>query len=355
MNYNYDFCPVAFQEMEIFSDGNVYLCCPSWNEYYSVGNVFENSVEEVWNSEKAIELRKRILNNDYSLCKKDRCFMLHNKNFYSEFKGEFTPIMEASPLRVKYGYDYECNIACSICRDKIKKLSDEELKKWDEKIDSFFIPILKSTKILVINTHGDPFGSRHSRKVIQKAAQTYPDLKFDFTTNGLLCNEKMFETLSLNPSQIDTIRVSIHAATKETYGKIVQNGEKFFDTLLENLQFISDLKKTYNFMFLIQFVVMANNYQEMPAFVELAQKYHAGPMFWEYKKDCCAYSQWHQDLDILDPKHKDHKKLIKVLHHPNMYIYKNCLYPMLLNLQNTDIDSPIKKLFKKIFKKTILR
>ena len=55
MSYKFDFCPAPFQEMEIFSDGSVYVCCPSWNEYYSIGNVFENSVEDVWNSEKAID------------------------------------------------------------------------------------------------------------------------------------------------------------------------------------------------------------------------------------------------------------------------------------------------------------
>lgn len=352
MKFDFEYCPSPFQDVEIFSDGNVYLCCPSWNEYYSVGNIFEHTFEEVWNSEKAIRLREKILNHDYSLCKKDRCFMLHNKNFYSDYDCKFKSVMDDSPVRVKLGYDYECNIACNICRDKVKRLSDDELKMWDEKIDTFFIPLLKSTKILTVNTHGDPFGSRHSRNLIKKAAQTYPDLKFDFTTNGILCTEKILEELNITPERIDTIRVSIHAATKETYGKVVQNGENLFEKLLENLQFISDLKTKSNFMFLIQFVVMSINYKEMPAFVDMAQKYHAGPMFWEYKKDCCAYSKWQENLAIVDPNHKDHKKLIKVLHHPNMYKFEHCLYPMLLELQQKDekqfrLPNRIINIFKK--------
>lgn len=353
MRHEFDFCPVPFQEIEIFSDGSVFTCCPSWNEYYSIGNVFESSVEEIWNSDKVVQLRRRILHDDYSLCKKDKCYMLHNRNFFSDFISEFKPVMEQSPLRVKYGYDYECNIACSICRKEVKRLSDEELEKWDSKIDSFFIPLLKSTKVLVINTHGDPFGSRHSRKVIKKAAQTYPELKFDFTTNGILCNEKMFEQLNLKPEQIDTIRISIHAATKETYGKIIKNGEELFDTLIRNLEYLSELKKNYNFTFLIQFVVMANNYKEMPQFVEMAEKYNAVPIFWEYKKDSCAYTDFEKELSIVEREHKEHKKLIKVLHHPNMYKYKNCLYPILYNLQKTDIRNPIQKLLDKLIKKEV--
>ena len=76
MQHKFDFCPVPFQEIEIFSDGSVFACCPSWNEYYSIGNVFESNVEEIWNSDKVVQLRRRILNNDYSLCKKDKCYML---------------------------------------------------------------------------------------------------------------------------------------------------------------------------------------------------------------------------------------------------------------------------------------
>ncbi len=69
------FCPIPFQEMEIHQDGSVYLCCPSFNNYYSCGNVFEDSFENVWNSEKAVDLRMRIMNGDYSLCNKDVCYV----------------------------------------------------------------------------------------------------------------------------------------------------------------------------------------------------------------------------------------------------------------------------------------
>ncbi len=48
MNYNYyDFCPIPFSEMEIHNDGNVYVCCPNWNNYYSIGNIYKDSLENV--------------------------------------------------------------------------------------------------------------------------------------------------------------------------------------------------------------------------------------------------------------------------------------------------------------------
>lgn len=353
MNYNYyDFCPIPFSEMEIHNDGNVYVCCPNWNNYYSIGNIYKDSLENVWNSEKAIDLRKRVLSGDYSLCRKDKCYTLHDKNFYSEFKTDFKPKMENFPMKIKLGYDYECNIACSICRDEIKRYPESELKALDEKIDSFIIPMLKSAKILVINTHGDPFGSRHSRKVIKRAIEEYPELKFDFTTNGILCNKKMLDDLNVTSERIDTIRVSIHAATAKTYGKIVKNGEKLFDLLQENLEYISSLKSKHNFDFVLNFVVMANNYKEMPQFVEMSEKYNALPVFWEYKNDACAYTEFSNNLSVVDEKHKEHKNLIKVLHHPNMYKYPHCLYPMLYELQQKDITAPFQAFLNK-FKKSV--
>lgn len=350
MSYKYDFCPLPFSEMEISPNGNVYLCCPSWNNYYSIGNIFDHSYDEVWNSNNAVTLRQKILNNDYSLCKKDKCFLLHNKNFVSEFEIETPPQtghLEKLPFVVKFGYDYECNIACIFCRNKIKRLSDDELKILDDKIDSFFIPLLKTAKVLVINTHGDPFGSRHSIKLIKKAIETYPDLKFDFTTNGLLCNETMFKRLNITPEKIDKIRVSIHATTAKTYGKIINHGELMFDKLMDNMKYLSELKKECHFTFLMQFVVTSLNYKEIPAFVDMADKYNAHPVFWEYKSDSIGHTDYIEDLSITNPKHKYHNELVKVLKHPNMYKYNDILYPILLDIQNKPVETLLDKLLKK--------
>ena len=237
------FCTRPFEEIEIHHTGEVYTCCPNWNNFYSIGNIYEHTIDEVWNSEKAQDLRKRILNNDYSLCDVNACSYCRQSLFLSPFNTKCTQRMEEYPLIVKFCYDYECNIACTICRDRMKKLSDTELETLNSKIDTFFLPFLKSAKTLIINSYGDPFGSRHSRLVIQKAAKMYPDLKFDFHTNGILCNEASFKNLNITPKRIEKIRISIHAATAETYGKIVANGEKYFPKLLENLEYISEIRK----------------------------------------------------------------------------------------------------------------
>ena len=146
-----EFCTRPFEEIEISNTGEVYACCPNWNNFYSLGNIYKSSFNDIWNSDKAVELRKRIMNKDYSLCDLQGCLYLKQKDFRSPYKVNCKPVMTEFPQIVKFVYDYECNIACKICRDRIKRLTDEELELLNSKIDSFFLPFLQNAKKLIIN------------------------------------------------------------------------------------------------------------------------------------------------------------------------------------------------------------
>ncbi|MCD7780393.1 MAG: SPASM domain-containing protein [Candidatus Gastranaerophilales bacterium] len=325
-----EICPYPFQNIEIHISGDVYTCCPNWNNHYAIGNIYKHSFEEVWNSAAAIDLRQRILNKDYSLCDKDNCFLLKEHWFYTDYEINFQSEMKDYPLIIKFAYDPECNIACKICRDKINRLPDDELKLLDSKIDTFFLPMLKHAKILIINSAGDPFGSRHSRKVTEKAAKLYPDLKFIFHTNGILCNEKMLKTLGINSpisNKIHQMQISMHAATAKTYDKIVPGGIKLFPQIIKNLDYLSKNK----IELFLNFVVTPDNFREIPDFINLAEKYHAMPNFWEYKPVCCSYDN-KEDLFILREDHPLHNELIKVLKYPKIRFYKHVFSPALCNL-----------------------
>ena len=57
MNY---ICGQGFKEVELKENGDITPCCPVWTNFYSFGNVFENSIEEIMNSEKAKNFRKSL-------------------------------------------------------------------------------------------------------------------------------------------------------------------------------------------------------------------------------------------------------------------------------------------------------
>ena len=327
------YCLFPFQNVEIHINGDVYTCCPAWNNRYSIGNIYKDTLQDIWNSDRAIALRKSVLNEDYSFCDEKSCFLLHEKAFSNEFKSENQPVMKTNPYIVKFAYDYECNYACKTCRKTVNRLTDEELEILNGKIDSFFLPLLEDAKILIVNAAGDPFASRHSKLLIQKAAEKYPKLKFDFHTNGILCNQKIFNEMNITPDKIHKIQISIHAATQETYDVVVPGFGKLFPTLIQNLNYIKSLKQVNHFEFYIFFVITSMNYKEIPKFIELAESVDAIPGFWEYNKNCCSYDLT-ENLSVEKPDHPLHQELLEVLKHPKVVEYKekSVFSPVFYNL-----------------------
>lgn len=44
-------CESPFFHIEVFPNGDVFTCCCDYIKW-SIGNIFENTFEEVWNSKK---------------------------------------------------------------------------------------------------------------------------------------------------------------------------------------------------------------------------------------------------------------------------------------------------------------
>ena len=123
-------CQRPFSEIEIHTDGNVYTCCPDYLKKYSIGNIFEvSSFDEIWYSSKAFELRKKLLNFDYSLCNTNICNMKINQE---EIKLIENP---EYPTLVRFAYDTQCNLKCIFCRDTLLHNSEETNKRYDEMIE----------------------------------------------------------------------------------------------------------------------------------------------------------------------------------------------------------------------------
>jgi radical SAM protein with 4Fe4S-binding SPASM domain len=61
------------ERMHILSDGRVIFCCQDWSHSLVVGNIKDNTIEEVWNSEKYNEARESLYNKEKDspkICKK---------------------------------------------------------------------------------------------------------------------------------------------------------------------------------------------------------------------------------------------------------------------------------------------
>ena len=305
-------CLSPFFTAEIFGNGDVYICCPDYTLIGTIGNVFKQSWEEVWYSKKAVDLRNKILAGDYSSCRLSLCepeffpLCIELENIDKE-KLDFN---NPKARIVKISTERSCNVACTLCRSRVICNEDEEqIAFLDSKIESVFMPILKDAEIVNFCGSGDPFVSKHFRKIIKIAALTYPNLRFDLHTNGLLCNEENLTELGII-DRLSTVQISLHSATKEVYDRIVKRGN--WEKLNSNLGYLAGLieKGKLNQLHL-NFVVNADNYVDIPLFIELCKKYHAKAFFWQYRDLGGVYS--YDKMNICSPAHAEHKEFVRIM------------------------------------------
>ena len=328
---NCKICKVPFRRIELTVAGEVYPCCPLYIKDYSFGNINENTLEEIWNSEKAINFRQHLLKGDYSFCDLRLCNPNKNPSglqldALSEQGYELSEIME-NPKHVKLSHDRECNIMCTTCRDGIHRNSDKELEALNKKIDTVYLPMLNNAEIVCLSGSGDPFASRHGQKLIKAIVEEYPKIRFDVHTNGILCSQSMCTKLGIE-NKLSTIQISMHAATKETYDQIALGGN--FDKIIENLEWLSEMKKSGKlFDIHLFFVIQLTNYKEMAEFVKLAQKYHAKAFFWDYRDWGTRLGEHYDELAVFNPENIEHENFIRLITQ-DIFKSKNCyMNPML--------------------------
>ncbi len=308
-------CPGAFSQVYIYPDGRVFLCpdCMMTKEA-EIGDLNKQSFEEIWNSKTAMEIRKRILKGEYPFCKVPFCISRSNYNLrLIPTIGIKNKVRQDSyPKMVCIGADAECNVNCIMCRSTISRISNDDLPLFNKKIDEIYLPILKSADELTLSTTCDPFASRNTRLLMKSAAEMYPSLKFNLITNGILCNKANCDEIGIT-EKLSRVMVSIHAATEETYNKIVKNGN--FSKVIENIEWLKEMKEkglVKNLFF--AFVVSSQNYKEIPLFIDFAEKYSARALFW----GCISWgdnllSCEGEPLDIIDPEHPRHYDFVNSL------------------------------------------
>ncbi len=314
-------CPNPFLFMEVSINGNINPCCPSWCNDYTFGNFYEQSFEDVWNSDKARDFRRSILDNSYKYCNRNICGYNGDLN-----SSEFKEIADY-PKYIKFSNDRACNYKCITCRDDII-LSDKEYTDFlDSNIETIFIPMLKNAEEVCFCGSGETFVSKHYRKLIKVICQTYPDIKFNLHTNGLLCNMQNCKDLGILEKLLN-VEVSIHAINENTYKTITRNGD--FKTVMENVKWLSSIKKE-GFLKNLQlsFVVHSLNYKEMPGFVKIAENLGAKASFWEFRDWGSQFSMKYDDMAIFEQNHPDHDKFLNVISN-DIFKSPNCQFNPLL-------------------------
>ncbi len=303
-------CPMIFSSMEVRMDGNAYFCCEHKYNNLSLGNIYKDDLNDIWNSKLAVTIREEALKGKYPYCKGNVCLRLAKEipdfvSVKSIFIPHPEPVMTKTPYYIAISKIKDCNARCIFCSDEIYKTPDNELNNIISILKNY-----KDLKCLTIWDSGDAF-SLISQKFIKLISEEFPDLRFKLMTNGILADKETINRLNL-VNRIEELDISINAVNAATHNKIFRTGKNAFKKLIKNLEYIKTLKiNTFN----INFVVCKYNWKEMKKFIKLGKKYNARVLFWEVRlygnSDKLQYDYY--DIAVHLRFHKDYKKFKKYL------------------------------------------
>lgn len=323
------FCKVPFEQLSTGWEGNAHACaCPAWVPF-PIGNILTaESADDIWNSDGAVEIRRSILDGDFSYCSRTLCSFITaqklprkdeitNPLFRSYIDNHTTTITE-SPLELDLSYDRTCNLACPSCRTGIIGSTDHEQDAYSQAKDRVILPLLKKLDgSLYISGGGEAFASKHCRSILAVLnRRDYPGLYLHLITNAQLLTPQRWSDFPDLPEMIGTLSVSIDAAKADTYEKLRRPGK--WSPLMKNLEFIAKMRRSGDIRgFWINFVVQKDNYREMLDFVELGTQLGVDQIWFQRVTNYGAYDEaTFAEIDITSPQHPDHDKLLEILRNP---------------------------------------
>ncbi|MCX4267591.1 MAG: SPASM domain-containing protein [Lachnospiraceae bacterium] len=323
------FCFSPFKRIEILTNGDVYTCCSAHLKHgYFIGNLFEEEVEEIWNSEKAKKLRYSVSEGDFEYCnhmcrwlhqdKEDRNDSISPVREREEVAVHYKNYQECSlqegPVEISLSCDDTCNLYCQSCRAKRKVLDKEGSEKLYQILMTKVRPMLVTCKNLSALGSGDIFSSQALSRFYQTLSkEEFPDLELLIITNAqLLTKEKWEEFSNLHGMTIDLV-ISIDAAKKETYEVIRRGGS--WEVLNQNMDAIGEWRRQKQIRSLqINFLVQRKNYLEMEEFLLLGKKWGADRIEFQKMANWGSYTdEEFQKEDVNDPKNEYYQEAMKRL------------------------------------------
>ena len=334
------FCPKPFETLNITAlptdneGGCYYICnCLPYLPYPVKKILGSYSIEEIWNSETALEIRRSILDGDFTYCSPTLCQwitgdLLPKKEevsdpFMRSYIENHTTFLEEGPRLLMLSHDTMCNLSCPSCRTGRYEVKPDEEDMISFKND-IILPLLQRVNgRVMIAGMGDPIASKHYRSILNALSPgKYPNLKVILVTNGILLNEREWGKLERLHEMIEWILVSIDAAKPQTYEKVRYPAR--WSDLMENLHFISRLRRdnTLNF-FGINFVVQKTNFREMVDFVELGLTLGVDLITFQGLLNSGAYDlDSFLENDVTSPFHPQHNELLNIMNHPLLRHHK---------------------------------
>ena len=305
-------CKQALYVQIIDGIGTVRAC--GWAGYYLLGNLRDNTMSEVYNSEAALEFRRSLIEGTYDYCNEENCPYMANNILDSQLI-EIDEIPEY-PEIVSLAYDRRCNYHCTCC---ISRCDDKMDSKIQEKIENEIRKTLPHVKVFSANGLGEFFVSDSLLKIVSEwNPKEIEHAKFEMETNGSLFNQKNWEKIK-NIGEADlSVTITVHSFDEAAYQYLSGTSIKI-SQIEDNLRFVKSLRKQEKINFLeIALVAQERNFRTLPTFIRRcldefgADRVRVRRFLPEKAMD--ENIEWF--FDVRNPLHPYHKEYLKVMEDP---------------------------------------
>lgn len=308
-------CKKCFEYAYVFVGGDVRIC--PWNGIV-IGNLLENTLEEIWKGEKAEQIREAFMRGELLGCSERYCPDCINNSTELELEPEELQKMYKEmgevPVQISLAYDERCNHACPSCRHGFFSPDKEYLNKLDL-ITRNIEPYLKNVRNIATNGIGDLFVSTEILDMLSRLEPQREDFSIFIETNGVLFKRNWDKLKNLAGRNI-TVSVTPNSFDRETYRYLA--GKDDLEQFEESLAFISDLKHKGDIARIrLIMVIQDSNFRQIPEFIQKGIDYDADdivlrPIFkwFGMNEDEVLYK------NVLNPCHPYYKEYMEILENP---------------------------------------
>lgn len=273
-------CPRPFDTVLIDKQGSCYACeCQAWLPQ-SIGNLNSNELVDIIKSTMLTQIQDSIADGSYRYCNNKQCMYLMDMSR--------VPWTESTPSKalkeIRLAIDDSCNLSCPSCRSKTIFIKGGKMLSMRFHLIDKIIKYINehdSPLNIHIGSDGDPFASLVYRYFMRNVPKKN-NLSYTFQTNGLLIKQ-MYHRVKHIFSNVKSMNISIDGATKNTYEKLRRGGK--WSKIIENLEFIKDIKNKNNFKLNLHMVVQKDNWKEMPLMLDIASQYNVDTVYFNPIQD----------------------------------------------------------------------
>lgn len=325
------FCPVPFTTVILEPDGGVGIC-RNHGYHFVLGNLKNQSLNEIWNGEKAQSWRREFLTDNITTCKtliKDRRCHLTATSYELMADADLRVVQTFPILKLTANFNGFCNLRCQMC--SVWKLPNgfyTEDNFWRSARKDIF-PYLKDIDML----SGEPFIQDDTFKLIDEVHAVNDLCYWNFTTNmHWEFDDKVVN--ALKKIFIRGINISLDSLIPEVFAKIREPGnlQYVLNNIEKLLKFRNENAGRNPFELSLNVTLQMDNWKEAPQLIAYCKEKNIYPHIFILREPV--------KFSVLSLSQEEIKSIIdyyfeKIDAQDLIYMHR-VLYPLIHCLKNID-------------------